>query len=140
MANGSTFSVLGADVAIKGNVEASADLHVDGTVEGDIACTSLVQGEASLIEGAITADTARLSGTVKGTISVRELVILRSARIEGDVHYETLTIEQGAAVTGRFAPDAAKAAKTPAPAPAAKPQAAVLDLDRGDEERVTLAN
>lgn len=139
---GSTFSVLGADVAIKGNVEASADLHVDGTVEGDLTCTSLVQGESSQIEGGITADTARLSGSVRGTITVRELVILKSARIDGDVHYETLTIEQGASVNGRFAPDAAKAARPAAPnASAPKPPAApVLDLDKGDEERVTLAN
>ena len=64
VASGSTFSVLGADVAIKGNVEASADLHVDGTVEGDIACTSLVQGESSRVEGTINADAARLSGTI----------------------------------------------------------------------------
>ena len=144
MANGgSTFSVLGADVAIKGNVEASADLHVDGTVEGDLTCTSLVQGESSLIQGGITADTARLSGTVKGTITVRELVILKSARIDGDVHYETLTIEQGANVNGRFAPDAAKGAKAAAPAvssaPIAKPQTPVLDLDKDDEQRLTLA-
>lgn len=143
MANGgSTFSVLGADVAIKGNVEASADLHVDGTVEGDLACTSLVQGESSLIEGGITADTARLSGTVKGTITVRELVILKSARIDGDVHYETLTIEQGANVNGRFAPDAAKAARPANPnQPAPRLQAPpTLDLKKGDEEHVTLAS
>jgi cytoskeletal protein CcmA (bactofilin family) len=143
---GSTFSVLGADVAIKGNVEASADLHVDGTVEGDIACTSLVRGESSRVEGTITADAARLSGTIKGTINVRELVILKSARIDGDVHYETLTIEQGANVNGRFAPDAAKAAARPAtsaPAAAApKPQAPVLDLSKDDEQesRITLAS
>src|SRR5688572_5063220 len=110
---GSTFSVIGADVAIKGNVEASADLHVDGVVEGDIVCTSLVQGETSRIEGGITADGARLSGAIKGTITVRELVILKSARIEGNVHYETLTIEQGAKVNGRFAPDAGKAKTVP---------------------------
>ena len=54
----STFSVIGADVAIKGDVEASADLHVDGTVVGDLVCASLVQGETSRIEGGITADTA----------------------------------------------------------------------------------
>ena len=143
VANGSTFSVIGADVAIKGNVEASADLHVDGVVEGDLVCTSLVQGESSRIEGCITADGARLSGMVKGTINVRELVILKSARIDGDVHYETLTIEQGANVNGRFAPDAAKGAKTavPAPAPAVpKPQAPVLELDKDDEQRLTLAS
>lgn len=109
VANGSTFSVLGTDVAIRGDIQASADLHVDGSVTGDISCARLVQGEASRIEGAIVAESARLAGTVKGTITVRELVILKSARIEGDVHYEALTIEQGASVDGRFAPDAAKA-------------------------------
>ena len=102
--NGSTFSVIGPDVTIRGDVAASADLHVDGTVLGDIACANLVQGEASRIEGAITAERARLSGHVKGTITARDLVVLKTARIEGDVVYDTLTIEQGAAVEGRFAP------------------------------------
>ena len=134
---GSTFSVIGADVTIRGNVEAATDLHVDGTVEGDLDCASLVQGEASRIEGAISAETARLAGTVKGTISVRDLVILKSARIEGDVHYDTLTIEHGASVDGRFAPDAAKSAK---PAAQGEPRPAVLDLKADEEQRLTLAN
>ena len=105
----STFSVLGADLAIKGDITASVDLHIDGQVEGDIACSSLVQGESSVITGAVTAQSARLAGTVKGAITARELVILRSARIEGDVFYDALTIEQGAEVEGRFShrqPDA----------------------------------
>jgi cytoskeletal protein CcmA (bactofilin family) len=103
---GSTFSVLGADTAIKGDISASADLHIDGRVEGDVTCTSLVQGESSEIVGSVKAETARLSGTVRGTISARELVVLKSARIHGDVHYDALTIEQGAQVDGRFAPRA----------------------------------
>ncbi len=106
MAN-STFSVFGPDIRIKGNVAASADLHIDGHVEGDVSCTSLVQGESGEIVGGVTAETARLSGTVRGTITVRELVVLKSARIHGDVHYDALTIEQGAQVDGRFAPRAA---------------------------------
>src|SRR5688572_3901834 len=124
----STFSVIGADVTIRGDIEASADLHVDGSVVGDLVCASLVQGESSLIEGAIVADTARLSGTVKGTITARELVILKSARIEGDVHYEALTIEQGAKVDGKFAADAGK------------PQTTVLDLGNDDAQRLSLAS
>jgi cytoskeletal protein CcmA (bactofilin family) len=137
VASNGTFSVIGADVVIRGDLEASADLHVDGTVQGNISCTSLVQGESSRIEGAINAETARLSGTVKGTITVRELVILKSARIEGDVHYDALTIEHGASVEGRFAPAGDKTGGKAAPA--AK-SAQVLELGTEDEQRLTLAS
>lgn len=99
-----TFSVLGADTMIKGDVNASADLHIDGRVEGDIVCSALVQGESSQIVGGITAESARLAGTVRGSIATRELVILKTARIHGDVHYDALTIEQGAQVEGRLSP------------------------------------
>lgn len=111
VANGnSTFSVIGPDVTIRGNIEATADLHVDGKIVGDIRCAALVQGESSRIEGEIIAESARLSGAVTGKIEARNLVVLKSARIEGDVSYETLTIEQGANVDGRFAPLGAKKA------------------------------
>jgi len=133
VASSSTFSVIGADVVIKGDISATADLHVDGTVEGDIACASLVQGESSRIEGTIESGAARLAGRVRGTINVRELVILKSAVIEGDVHYDALTIEQGAQVEGRFAHAAKPANAAPrAPAP-------VLDLGKDSEQRLTIA-
>ena len=70
-----------------------------------------MQGEKSEIRGAITAESARMAGTVNGSITARELVILKSARIEGDVHYDALTIEQGAQVDGRFAPNARQPVK-----------------------------
>ena len=114
--NNSTFSVIGSDIKIKGDITASADLHVDGSIEGDIKSASLVQGEASHVSGGITADTARLSGHVTGSITAKELVILKSARIEGDVHYDALTIEQGAQVDGRFAPNGRREAPRAAPA------------------------
>ena len=126
-ANGSTFSIIGSDVVIKGDISASVDLHIDGRIEGDIQCASLVQGEGSHVEGAITAETARLAGSVSGSITARELVVLRSARINGDVHYDALTIEQGAEVEGRFAH------RAPVAAPAAR------QADDG-EPKLTLAS
>ena len=99
----SSFSIIGSDVTITGDIAASADLHIDGIVRGDIACMALVQGEGSEIHGAIKAETARLAGSIAGSISARNLVVLRSARIEGDVRYEALTIEERAAVDGLFA-------------------------------------
>lgn len=136
MANNATFSVLGPDVTITGDIEASADLHVDGTVKGDLSCSSLVQGEGSHIQGNIKAERARLSGKVTGTIAARELVILKSAKIEGDVSYETLTIEQGAAVEGRFAPKGLAGDSRGAPAS----KAGVAAKDDSNEPKLSLAS
>jgi len=121
----STFSVLGSDLSITGDIKASADLHIDGSVEGDIACSSLVQGETSTVKGAIKAESARLAGTVDGSITARELVILKSAKIMGDVFYDALTIEQGAQVEGRFAHRDTKAKAPAAAQSATKPGLAV---------------
>lgn len=99
---GSTFSVLGPDIAINGDLTATADLHLDGRINGDISCAALVQGEASEVSGVVVAESARIAGKIKGSISAGTLVILKTARIEGDVTYGSLTIEEGAQVDGKF--------------------------------------
>src|SRR5690606_15789397 len=96
------FSVLGPDVVVTGNVSASADLHIDGRVEGDVNCATLAQGAESQIFGSVTAETARLAGSIEGTVRVRQLTIERSAKITGDVEYENITIENGGHIDGRL--------------------------------------
>ncbi len=97
-----TFSIIASDVEIIGNLAAKVDIHVDGSVQGDIACGALVQGSDSKIAGKIIAEQARLAGTVDGSIEARDLIIEASAHISGDIQYETLTIEQGSKVEGKF--------------------------------------
>ena len=99
---GTTFSIIGSDVTIRGNLSATVDIHIDGRVEGDLACASLVQGAASVIQGAVQAESARIAGTVEGSIDAVDLVIERTARVTGDVAYQNLTIEQGGSVEGQF--------------------------------------
>lgn len=96
------FSVISADVVITGNIAASADLHIDGRVDGDVQCGTLIQGPDSRIAGAVIAESARLGGAIDGSVAVRQLTIERSARIVGDVHYETISIEIGASVDGHL--------------------------------------
>ena len=96
------FSVIGPDVVITGNISASADLHVDGRVEGDVTCGSLAQGSESQVFGSVTAEIARLAGAVEGTVRVKQLTVERSAKITGDVEYENITIENGGHIDGRM--------------------------------------
>ena len=96
------FSVIGPDVTITGNIAATADLHIDGRVDGDVNCGSLVQGTDSRIKGSVRAETARLAGAIEGGVCVRNLTVERAARITGDVEYETIAIENGASIDGRL--------------------------------------
>jgi cytoskeletal protein CcmA (bactofilin family) len=102
MGSGHTFSVIAADVEIVGNLTAKVDLHIDGKVQGDVVCGSIVQGEGSTIMGKVVAESARLSGKVEGSIEATDLVIEASARITGDVLYQNLTIAPGGQVEGKF--------------------------------------
>jgi cytoskeletal protein CcmA (bactofilin family) len=103
MANsGHTFSIIASDVEIVGNLIARVDLHIDGKVQGDVTCGSIVQGEGSVIAGKVTAESAKLSGKVEGSIEANDLVIEASARIIGDVVYNNLTIAPGGQVEGKF--------------------------------------
>ena len=110
-----TFSVLGSDVVITGNVAASVDLHIDGKIDGDLKCANLVQGEASEIKGAVTADTAKIAGLLDGSIEAKTLIVHATARITGDVIYETITIENGVKVEGKLSHRRAGAVKSPPP-------------------------
>lgn len=111
------FSVLGPDVIVTGNVTATADLHIDGRVDGDVNCGSLVQGTESRIAGNVRAESARLAGAIEGTVSVRQLTVERAARITGDVEYENIAIENGASIDGRLkhiSPESGKNFTSPA--------------------------
>ncbi|MCW3836332.1 polymer-forming cytoskeletal protein [Sphingomonas canadensis] len=118
------FSVLGPDVIVTGNVTATADLHIDGRVEGDVNCGTLAQGSESQIFGSVTAEVARLAGAIEGTVRVKTLTVERSAKITGDVEYENITIENGGHIDGRLKHMSTvdtSAAPRPVVAPAASP-------------------
>jgi cytoskeletal protein CcmA (bactofilin family) len=97
-----TMSFIGAEVIIHGNVSGQGDIHLDGMIEGDLGCSSLILGSGGRIKGNVTAEKATLGGTVEGTINAATLVVERSARITGDLAYDTVSIENGAQLDGRM--------------------------------------
>ena len=58
-------SVIGADIVVTGNIEASVDLHIEGKVIGDVRCATLILGESSTVNGRIYANRVKVSGHVE---------------------------------------------------------------------------
>lgn len=94
-------SFLGSEVTVTGNIGGQGNLHIDGRVDGDVNCASLIIGNAGQVNGNITADDAKIAGSVTGTVSAKVLTIEASARITGDLSYDSVSVETGAQVEGR---------------------------------------
>ncbi len=99
--SGGSLSFIGREITITGNIGGSGNLHIDGTVEGDVAAASLILGAEGHVRGNIVADAAQISGTVDGTVAAKSLVIEASARINGDLSYDAVSVASGAQVEGR---------------------------------------
>ncbi len=98
---GGNLSFIGREVTITGNIGGSGNLHIDGTVDGDVNAASIVLGNEGQVRGNIVADSAQISGSVEGTVAAKSLVIEASARILGDLSYDAVSVASGAQVEGR---------------------------------------
>ncbi len=107
-------SLIGTDLTITGNVISKGEVQVDGEIQGDIHCASLVVGESAQITGGIVAEDVVVRGRVNGSIRATRVTMEASSHVEGDVYHKTLAIEQGAFFEGksRRAEDPVAAAAT----------------------------
>ena len=111
-------SFIGPEVVVSGDVATSAQLHVDGRIDGCVRCAQLCQGGTGVIAGDIIADEARIGGLVQGPVNARTLIIEGTGRIMGDVTYETISIAAGAQIEGRLAPRELQSGSANAASPA----------------------
>ncbi len=118
-------SVLASDLRIDGIVATEGALEVHGRIEGEVAADQLLLGEDGTITGKVRANQADLRGALTGEIATSRLTLRAPARLEADATCETLVIEAGATVEGRFSrPPAPPPPDPPAPPPPAAPPAA----------------
>jgi cytoskeletal protein CcmA (bactofilin family) len=94
-------TVIGDGLKIFGNVTAEGLIEINGQIEGDLQCTSLIVSPKGRIVGHITAQQVVVNGRVEGPIEGGDVVLKSQAHVVGDIHHQTLTIEKGAYFDGR---------------------------------------
>ncbi len=93
-------SVLSSDLFVKGDVETSGDIQIEGKIKGNIRAHLLTIGENAVVDGEVRADDATVHGTIKGTLRGYKVRLSSSARVEGDIIHKTIAIESGAHFQG----------------------------------------
>lgn len=105
-------SLVAEGVQIRGDLLATADLHLDGAVEGDLKADRLTIGESGSVSGNIQAESVEIRGRVRGSVSARRVCLLATARVDGDISHAELSIEVGARFEGRSLVFASEPAET----------------------------
>ncbi len=133
---GTGYSVLDAQLTMRGDIETDGSLRVDGRLEGSIVRAEVVMiGAGATIVGNVHAKEVIVGGAVQGNVLAAGRVELqKTATVTGDIESGTIFIQEGGAVHGRLtvrpAPDGRKrsskdaAARTPDGTAAAAPAAA----------------
>jgi cytoskeletal protein CcmA (bactofilin family) len=89
------------DLTIIGDVSSKGSVTLDGTIEGNIYCTSLIVTANGRINGGIVANQeVTVQGQVTGTIRGRRVMLQSSAKVEGDIFHQGIGIEMGTRYDG----------------------------------------
>lgn len=103
-------SLIGEAVLLKGSIDFTDGLRVDGEVQGDLTGrrdrpSLLVIGAKAKVIGKVNADHVIIVGEVIGPVLCTGLLELQpTARILGDITYELLEMHPGAVVEGELHP------------------------------------
>lgn len=97
-------TVIGKSVTIKGEIQGSEPLVIEGTVEGKVQIeTSVMIRDSGLVKADLDAGTLNIAGGVIGNISVKEKVeIVNGGYVVGDIRAPRVVINDGASVKGHI--------------------------------------
>jgi len=101
--SGGSTTIIGAGTIIKGNIESSGDIRIDGTLVGNLSSKSkILVGADGTIDGSIKGKNADVLGKVTGQIDVKEVLQLRGkCVVDGDICTGKLEVEPTATFNGR---------------------------------------
>ncbi|MBE6044908.1 Polymer-forming cytoskeletal [Clostridium thermopalmarium DSM 5974] len=96
-------TVIGADTEMKGSINSSGIIRIDGKYEGDICTkTDVIIGENGQVIGNISANIVSVSGKVEGNINADNLLEIHSTgTLIGDILVKNISIHEGAMFKGK---------------------------------------
>jgi cytoskeletal protein CcmA (bactofilin family) len=110
---GAGYSVLDAQLTVRGDIDTEGTLRVDGRLDGSIRRADIVViGEGATVVGDISAREVIVGGSVQGNVTATTRIELQpSAVVTGDIDAGAIMIQEGCVVQGRLTVTSTPAAK-----------------------------
>jgi len=94
-------SIIGEDLTVTGNIISKGEVQVEGDVQGDVYCATLIVGDRGRVAGAIVAEAVTIHGRINGSINALEVTLESNSHMEGDICHQALKLEHGAFFEGQ---------------------------------------
>jgi cytoskeletal protein CcmA (bactofilin family) len=94
-------TVIAKGLKIVGSVTAEGLVEVNGQIDGELHCTSLIISRGAHVTGTVAAERVVVDGKVEGPIQGGDVILKSQAHVVGDIHHQSLAIEKGAYFEGR---------------------------------------
>ena len=107
-------SVISKTLKIKGQLESSEDIQIDGDIEGDVRGINVKIGQNAKVKGTVYGDEVELAGTIEGKIESKKVILAGTARMTGDIWHQDIKIDSGAYINGSLKPELGKSDTEPA--------------------------
>jgi len=95
-------SVIASGMHVLGNIVSDGALDIDGHIDGNVRGRSVSVRSNGRIRGDVTGEVVDIYGTVEGLIKAQIVTLHATAHVVGTIMHESLTIEDGAFVDGKF--------------------------------------
>lgn len=105
-------SVISRSVQMTGSIETPEELHIYGTIKGNVRASSLVIFKGGTVKGEVIAESITVHGDVEGSIQGKKVHLVSTAVVRGDIFHELIGIDPGAQFEGaskRIAPQVIEA-------------------------------
>ena len=93
-------SILSGDLRIEGDIVSDGELHISGSIKGDVVARKLTLAAGGSITGTVEAEVAVIAGTLAGRLTATSVTLAGTAHVVADITHVSLLIEQGAVFEG----------------------------------------
>ena len=93
-------SVISHSVQLTGSIETPDELHIYGTIKGNVRAAALVIFKGGVVKGEVVADSVTVHGEIEGSIQGKKVHLVSTATVRGDIFHDVIGIDPGAQFEG----------------------------------------
>lgn len=93
-------SILSEGFRVEGDIACNGEIHVAGSVSGNLTAGKLTIGESGSVNGTVESETAIINGALSGRLVAVNVVLGRASHVTADIVYCSMRIEPGAVFEG----------------------------------------